>query len=195
MKNKIVVWILSVSAVLSVLFLSFSFAKQVLTANISLGIESWPLVIWTEWQTLSISWTVWWYAVWQFDTGSFRVLDLNWSSEYWTTISSTDLFLLSGTTPNTISAENIFLKKWSGPITLSGLDNTGVVINDALNEYQPINLPVRYFSNDTKNWILWKYWDNPEIMIYIPFDAYDGCDILSFSCKYIWTINYTLYEL
>lgn len=193
MNKKFIIRILPIIAVISFMIPLFCNAKKSATAKISLSIKAWPLIIWTTDETLSISWTIWWSAIWQFSSGSFRVLDLNWSTEYWTTISATDLLLVSDTTTNRIPANNIWIKKWDGPTTLSGSDNSELKINSDLDEYQQIDLPVRYFYNYAKNWIVWKYWDNPRIKIDIPLEAYAGCTNSS-PCRYKWTITYTLYE-
>lgn len=193
MNKKFIVRILPIIATLSLVIPNFCNANKSATAKISLSIKAWPLIIWTTNEKLSISWSIWWDAIWQFSTDSFRVYDLNWSTEYWTTISATDLFLISDITKNIIPAKNIWIKKWNGPTILSGSYNSELKINNNLNEYQPIDLPVRYFYNYAKNWILWKYGDNPQIKINIPLEAYSWCTNNS-PCKYKWTITYTLYE-
>ena len=193
MIKKLIIWILPIVAIISLIIPVFCNANENTTAHISLSIKAWPLIIWTTNESLIISWSVWWSAIWQFNTGSFRVYDLNWSTEYWTTISATDLLLISNTKSNTIPAKNIWIKKWDGPIVLSGSYNNEVKINNDLNEYQQIDLPIKYFSNDAKNRILWKYGDNPRIKIDIPLQAYVWCTNAS-PCKYKWTITYTLYE-
>jgi hypothetical protein len=163
------------------------------TARIFLNVKPGSLVIGTTDSSgalINMVGNMWNTVTWRFDTWAFWVDDHNWSTKYWTTISATDLVSGSGR----ISAENIKLKMWDGPILLSSWDvNTGLMINPQLSWFVPINNPVRYFYNNQANWILWRYWDNPEISIKIPNNLSFGCTVIH-PCEFKWTITYTLYE-
>jgi len=192
----------TVIVTLSLLVLSFFWINkctaadshsQVEETKILLSVRWWILNIWISWGLLTLHGTWWSIVTWQFSDNAFWVNDWNWSTKYWTTVSATDLKYASGDEVRIIPAENIMIKKWDGPHTMTWLDNPWIRLNDELSGYQSLGWPVKYFIYDNPNGILWLYWDTPEILIDIPQEASIGCHT-SFPCVYKWTITFTLYE-
>lgn len=170
-------------------------------AQMIIDITAWPLTIWISGNTLKLNWTGWSIITWKFDTGTFWVDDQNWSTKYWTTISATDLVYESGDIKKVISNQNIQIKKWDEGLTRlhwsQWIENELVGINPALDSFQSLDKPIKYFTSDwagTPNWKLCKYGNAPEIQIDLSDWDFSWCTT-NFPCTYKWTLTYTLYEI
>lgn len=174
--------------------------SQNIETQMIIDIDAWPLTIWISGSKIILNWTWWEFVTWKFDW-MFWVDDQNWSAKYWTTISATDLVFESWDTKKIISGENIKIKRWNNTPTLidwywANLNNE-IKINPILGDWTPLNKPVKYFTYNewnTPNWILWKYWDSPEISIDLTNWDFSWCTS-NFPCTFKWTLTYTLYEI